>query len=157
MCPEAESVVAYLDGALTPEERARFEAHLPTCASCPGELALLRQTLPLLDKEPKVEPSAQLRRNVLSNLPAAPQGLLERWGLWFTLPMGALTAMALVALVVHYSKDIAPIFPEPPSRSDELALAENLELLQNLDVVESADLTDEDLEAVSDLDKLAVE
>ena len=157
MCPESESVTAYLDGALPADERARFEAHLPTCASCPGELALLRQLLPALSTLPAIEPSAQLRRNVLNGLPAQPQGLLERWGLWLTLPLGALTAAALVGVVVHYSQALAPIFPEPPSRSDELALAENLELLQNLDVVESADLTDEDLEAVTELDKLAVE
>jgi hypothetical protein len=43
-CPYAHDDGAYVLGALSPEERARFERHLPTCAACRdavAEVALL--------------------------------------------------------------------------------------------------------------------
>ena len=35
----------YLDGALTPTDRARFEAHLEDCDDCRGYVAQFAQTL----------------------------------------------------------------------------------------------------------------
>jgi hypothetical protein len=50
-CDETrDSLSAYLDGALAPEERRDVEAHLGTCAECSRELASLRQTVALLQR-----------------------------------------------------------------------------------------------------------
>jgi hypothetical protein len=50
-CDETrDSLSAYLDGALAPEERHDVEAHLATCAECVRELASLRQTVALLQR-----------------------------------------------------------------------------------------------------------
>jgi anti-sigma factor RsiW len=38
-------VTAYLDGALAPEERERFEAHLADCAGCRRHLEQVRITI----------------------------------------------------------------------------------------------------------------
>ena len=43
-----ELVSDYLDGALTPSERERFEAHLAACDGCTAYLEQMRQTLRLL-------------------------------------------------------------------------------------------------------------
>jgi anti-sigma factor RsiW len=40
-------VTAYLEGALTADERARFEAHLALCAGCQGYVDQLRETIRL--------------------------------------------------------------------------------------------------------------
>jgi anti-sigma factor RsiW len=37
-----ELVTDYLEGALSPEQRARFEAHLAGCDACPGYLEDIR-------------------------------------------------------------------------------------------------------------------
>jgi anti-sigma factor RsiW len=45
-CQElVELVTEYLDGALPPAERARFEAHVADCPGCARHLAQLRTTL----------------------------------------------------------------------------------------------------------------
>jgi anti-sigma factor RsiW len=47
-CKElVELVTDYLEGALTPEDRARFEAHLAACAGCTRYLAQIRETIRL--------------------------------------------------------------------------------------------------------------
>lgn len=48
-CQElVELVTAYLEGALAPSERLRFEQHLAGCAGCTAYLAQMRQTIALL-------------------------------------------------------------------------------------------------------------
>ena len=40
-----ELVTEYLEGALDPEDRARFEAHLDGCAGCRAYLGQMRTTI----------------------------------------------------------------------------------------------------------------
>jgi anti-sigma factor RsiW len=48
-CQElVELVTDYLEGALAPDERARFEAHLDGCGGCRSHLAQMRHTLAAL-------------------------------------------------------------------------------------------------------------
>jgi len=42
-CPSDEQMVAYLDGALEPQERQELEAHLSRCARCRAEVEFIRQ------------------------------------------------------------------------------------------------------------------
>jgi anti-sigma factor RsiW len=47
-CKElVELVTDYLDGALTPPDRERFEEHLAACAGCTRYLAQMRETIRL--------------------------------------------------------------------------------------------------------------
>jgi anti-sigma factor RsiW len=45
-----ELVTAYLEGALPPSDRARFEAHLAACPGCAGYLAQMRETIDRLGR-----------------------------------------------------------------------------------------------------------
>jgi anti-sigma factor RsiW len=42
-----ELVTAYLDGALSPRDRARFEAHIAGCGNCTAYLQQMRATIRL--------------------------------------------------------------------------------------------------------------
>jgi hypothetical protein len=58
-------------GALDPEERARLEGHLPSCAECGGELRELRDAAAsLLYTVAPVRPSAELRAGILTRVRA---------------------------------------------------------------------------------------
>ena len=58
-------------GALDPEERARLEEHLPSCAECSGELRELRDAAAsLLYTVAPVRPSAELRAGILARVRA---------------------------------------------------------------------------------------
>ena len=48
----AENMSAYIDGRLSAREAARLERHLTLCATCPADLATLRQTKSLLQRAP---------------------------------------------------------------------------------------------------------
>ena len=43
-------ITSYLEGALSPAEHARFEAHLTTCTGCTRYLEQIRQTIRLAGK-----------------------------------------------------------------------------------------------------------
>jgi hypothetical protein len=150
MCPENEHLTAYFDGELAAADLARFEAHLPGCSLCPGELALLRRSLPALGTLPRLEPSAELRRRVLTSLAPPLPSLWERLALGWAAPVGSLAAsLAVGALVLGVGHRGGTV-----GGDDELSLARNLDLVENLTVVASADLSDEDLEVVAQLDQL---
>ena len=59
-CNETINVQDWLDGTLSPEAAAHFEAHLSTCAECEAEVAAFRvvfaelRSLPLLDPRPEL-------------------------------------------------------------------------------------------------------
>lgn len=56
VCREAvELVTDYLENALSPRARARFEAHLAVCPHCSEYLAQMRRTLDALGR---IEPEA---------------------------------------------------------------------------------------------------
>jgi anti-sigma factor RsiW len=65
-CQElVELVTAYIEGALPPEERARFEAHLAGCRGCTAYLEQMRQTIGLLGTLAETSMSPQARDALL--------------------------------------------------------------------------------------------
>lgn len=58
---------AYLDNALTQEERAYVTAHLQTCAACNNILEDFRYFDALLQKQPRISPSNTLREMIFSS------------------------------------------------------------------------------------------
>ncbi len=65
-----ELLSAYLDGDLSPAERAEVEAHLAACPECAGLLARLRTALQAFASFPEVEISPALAAR-LAAIPAA--------------------------------------------------------------------------------------
>jgi anti-sigma factor RsiW len=71
-CQElAELVTAYLDDALSPRDRARFEAHLAECDDCTAYVEQFEQTVRALGALPGDEPE-----------PASLDALLEVFRGW---------------------------------------------------------------------------
>jgi anti-sigma factor RsiW len=73
-CKEMVEVMTdYLDGTLSPADRARFEAHLPGCRGCRAYLGQMRRTIALLGtlKAEKEEPvSEETKRRLVDVLRA---------------------------------------------------------------------------------------
>jgi anti-sigma factor RsiW len=91
---------AYLEGELSPEERARTERHLATCAECSALVAELRAIIARAATLPPLEPSRDLWAGIAARIrtPIIPVGstpvrtrTVRRWPL-------AAAAAALVAL-----------------------------------------------------------
>ena len=66
-CAElVEQVTDYLEGALDPQARARFERHLPECEGCVEHVEQVRRTIALLQAVPQDEQlSLQARSRLL--------------------------------------------------------------------------------------------
>ncbi|MGH2579510.1 MAG: anti-sigma factor family protein [Actinomycetota bacterium] len=45
-----ELVTEYLEGALSPEDRARFDEHMAECADCTAHLEQMRRTLSVVGR-----------------------------------------------------------------------------------------------------------
>jgi len=61
-CQElVELVTDYLEGALSPSDQARFQAHLAMCRHCTAYLAQMQRTIQVLGRltEASLEPSAR--------------------------------------------------------------------------------------------------
>src|SRR5438105_10047774 len=58
-----ELVTDYLEGSLSAEDRARFEAHLELCSGCRTYVEQMRQTIRALGRLPteSIEPAARER------------------------------------------------------------------------------------------------
>ncbi|MEP7136572.1 MAG: anti-sigma factor [Chloroflexota bacterium] len=98
-----ENIPAYAISALDMQDVATFEAHLKTCITCQGELAEYRSvTSGLLQAIPPKAPSPELRRKLISHLPARQsptRNLLMDFFSRFSLRQLATTAL-LVILVL---------------------------------------------------------
>lgn len=152
-CGFEEDLTAYLDQELSPARHEELERHLPTCGSCRAAEALLRRTVRQLATLPAFEPSAALRRAVLSRLDEEPGGLLSRLRALFQ-PTVLIPSLGLVAAVL-----VAVVMTRPgpgPELSDagQLELAANLELVEDLEVLGVDSLAD--LEVVEHLHELEV-
>ena len=96
---------AYVLGALSPEERAEFEAHLQTCDECTksvhemADLPALLRSLPAAALEDTAEESAVPPPTLLPRLLWAVQGERKRRR-WVVGAIGGLAAACVVALAV---------------------------------------------------------
>jgi anti-sigma-K factor RskA len=108
-CQHADTVAAFLLGALSDAERREFQAHMSTCAHCREDVASLRlvaDALPLA--VPPVAPSPQLRDRLMETVraeadvlsaagPAADRPQTQRR---FTLSFGRPLALAGAAMAL---------------------------------------------------------
>jgi anti-sigma factor RsiW len=66
-CQHADTVAAYLLGALPEDEAGRFEAHLAQCPGCRDDIASLRPVVDVLPAAaPPAEPPAELRGRLMA-------------------------------------------------------------------------------------------
>jgi hypothetical protein len=98
-CEEArESLSAYLDEALAPEERSLVDAHLEGCAACRRELAALRGTVALLQRvEPARAPVGFVDRVVAA---ARPRPWYRRVAAAVLLPLSVKLPLEAAAVVM---------------------------------------------------------
>ena len=69
-CQElVELVTDYLEGALAPEEAARFEAHIGRCTGCAAYLEQFRQTIVLAGRLTRGVAAARGRERAARRLP----------------------------------------------------------------------------------------
>lgn len=61
-----ELVTDYLEDRLSPEDRARFEAHLAECDACRLYLEQFRQTIRVLGRLPEESLSSEAREALLT-------------------------------------------------------------------------------------------
>ena len=96
----------YLTERLNPGERKNMEAHLETCELCRGNLAIMRETLPLLDYWTPPEVSEGFADRVLANISPQKEPLWERvkekifFPIHIKLPVHAFATAAVIFLVV---------------------------------------------------------
>src|ERR1700691_2646444 len=69
----------YALGVLEGEEKAAFEAHVPTCASCAEKLAEARGRIALLAfAAPRVAPSGAVKERLMRQIHSAPAGAITQ-------------------------------------------------------------------------------
>lgn len=65
-CQElVELVTEYLEGALSPRDRERFEEHLMTCPSCQAHLTQVQETIRIMGNVSEESLSEQAERELL--------------------------------------------------------------------------------------------
>ena len=60
-----EAITGYLEGALSPADEARFEAHLEACSGCRMYLGQFRATIAALGELPRESLSPEAERQFL--------------------------------------------------------------------------------------------
>jgi anti-sigma-K factor RskA len=111
----ADAAGAYVLGALPEDERAEFKAHLATCQSCRVEVDELRAAAEALPSSaPAMVPPLALKVRIMAEVEreaallaaagpqadrAAPARRPWRGRRWFGAPLGAVAALACVALL----------------------------------------------------------
>jgi anti-sigma factor RsiW len=150
-----DDLSALLDGQLEAPQRQRMEEHLASCASCAAQKARLELVLAAVGRVEPVEPSPQLRRQVLAAVDRQ-GGVLERlralWSVRFLVPVAS-AAAAAVGLFALTRAGVRQQLPQ----AEELELAQNAEMLEDYELLASAarfGLSPADLEVVAHLDEL---
>ena len=65
-CAELVDLVTdYLDGALSPADRARFDEHIMTCPPCQADIDQMRRTIDVLGRVPQESLSTDAERDLL--------------------------------------------------------------------------------------------
>src|SRR5262249_5047258 len=124
-----ELLSVYADGEATPEAAARVESLLRSDPAYAREFAFLRLSADAVRNSPEVEPPAFLTDAILnatSHRPTLSRRLAAAWGdlrravtpgiVRYALPVGAVTAAAIVAVVFWPRQGMVTPYPEPGRR-----------------------------------------
>jgi anti-sigma factor RsiW len=149
-------LVPYLRGELPPAERERVARHLEECPDCKQDTELLRDLLGNLSHaigQPPAVSWARYRAELREKLEAR-RAQVRWWRRPVPLAVSASLAAALLLVVVWGGRELSK---GPDSLGpDEVVIGRELGLLQEFRTVERLDLL-EDLEVISNLDRLASE
>lgn len=106
-CSDVDNLLYdYITGRLSEEDHRSADAHLANCEVCTGNLAIMRETLPLVDCWSPPEVSPGFAERVLESIAPRKRPLWQRikdkifFPMHIKLPMQAFAAAALVFLVV---------------------------------------------------------
>jgi len=151
-----------IEGELTADEHRRIEAHLSQCPECSRQIRALRETLARLRSLP--EPampdglldgfSAAVQRRISEETPprVVPWRRVAAWlsGRSSLAPVPALSAAAVLGLLLAIGLVRTPRAPQPSPVPEVLVVGETLSIAQNLDVLEQFDIL-EDLDLLEQL------
>lgn len=105
---------AYLDNAVSPEEKAEIEAHLARCGSCRLALVDLERTVGHLKSLPEVEPPPLLTARIMAHVRDAAEPQPGFWRRMFLplrvkLPLEALALVFLCVTGYYLARTNAPL------------------------------------------------
>jgi len=124
--PWHELMIAQLDHEIEPEERARLDSHLGSCARCREDLAELQTTSAALRRWEPAEPPHELV--FVRRRERGVSGLLAGWGRSVFLPAGVGAALAAAILVMVLGRtpdpEVRKLATEVAALRDRLAAAE---------------------------------
>ena len=105
---------AYLDDAVSPDEKAEIEAHLTRCGSCRQALGDLERTVGHLKNLPEVEPPPWLTARIMAHVRDAAEPQPGFWRRIFLplhtkLPLEALALVFLCVTGYYLARTNAPL------------------------------------------------
>jgi hypothetical protein len=121
-----EKLSAYLEDAVSREERVLIEEHLKSCLACSADLADLKKTIEHIRGLEEVEPPAWMAQKIMAELREGErpkQGIL-RWLFYpphVKLPLEALAAILVVGIALYIYRDSGPEMKFVKAPSEESA------------------------------------
>jgi len=117
-----ERLSAYLEGAVSPEEKRLIGGHLPACKSCSAALEDLRKTEFLVKGLEKVEPPAWLKQKVMARIRVeqeARKSIIEKlfYPLHVKIPIEAFATILIAMVAIYIFKAVTPEMKHIPSLS----------------------------------------
>ena len=149
-----EQLSEYLDGELTPTDRAACDVHLAACEACRAVLSELEMVTRAARADADRLPTSDLWPGILSQI--APARRQKQFV--FTLPQLALAASLLIAVSAGVAYVAAGRALTPAAAQDDAIQAEAEPLLSAAAPVQRANFADAQFDqAVADLEKVLVD
>jgi hypothetical protein len=113
---------AFLEGAVSPEERRLIGEHLPACHACSDALEDLKKTEVLLRGLEEVEPPAWFKQKVMARIRAeqeAKKSILQKlfYPLHVKIPIEAFATVLIAVVAIYIFKAVQPEMKRIPSVS----------------------------------------
>lgn len=118
-----EKLSAYIEGIISPEEKAVIDEHLKACQKCNESLADLKKTLEYVQNLEEIEPPPWLTQKVMASVrleAEAKRGIFQRLfhPLHIKLPIEALATILIAVATIYLFKTTQPEMKrakEPPA------------------------------------------
>lgn len=109
--PTSDELILRYYGEPSPDEIARLDAHLASCASCRAARAELAEVLALVDRAAPAEPPPDFERVMWGRVQRALPARRRVWSLRQLVPLGAWTALVVTVMSLQVGR--APAVPVP--------------------------------------------